>query len=95
MINGLYACRKVTRNNAQAEPKIGERVPYILVYGKPSETLMALIRQPQDILRDLTLRPHGFYYCSRQLVPVLNRILLLLGLDARKWRVIKYENNKI
>ncbi|GAV08433.1 hypothetical protein RvY_18121-1 [Ramazzottius varieornatus] len=85
-VPALEIAKRLRRDKAEeGEPRIGQRVPYLLVYGKPNETLMALVRQPHEVLGDLRLRPHGFYYCSRQLVPVLNRILLLLGLDAAKW----------
>ncbi|OQV19264.1 DNA polymerase zeta catalytic subunit [Hypsibius exemplaris] len=84
-VPALEIAKKATGSDSRAEPRIGERVPYIIVYGDPDETLITLVRQPWEIFADNSLRPHGFYYCARQLIPVVNRVLLLLGLDATTW----------
>ncbi|XP_055328989.1 DNA polymerase zeta catalytic subunit-like isoform X2 [Paramacrobiotus metropolitanus] len=84
-VPALAIAKKSTRVDPRNEPRVGERVPYIITYGDPSRTLLSLVRPPAELFQDPSLRPHGYYYCSRQLVPVLNRILLLLGLDSKKW----------
>lgn len=64
---------------------MGERVPYVIVYGTPSQPLIQLVRRPEDLLDNPGLRLNGVYYITKQLVPALERCFSLLGVDVRQW----------
>ena len=69
----------------RSEPRIGERVPYIVVYGTPGQPLIQLVRRPEALLGNPGLRLNGVYYITKQLVPALDRCLSLLGVDVMQW----------
>lgn len=69
----------------RSEPRMGERVPYVIVYGTPSQPLIQLVRRPEDLLDNPGLRLNGVYYITKQLVPALERCFSLLGVDVRQW----------
>jgi len=70
----------------RAEPRYGERVPYVVVHGAPSARLFDLVMSPLEFVRrssDLTL--HATYYITKQIIPALERVFQLLGADVRHW----------
>ena len=69
----------------RSEPRIGERVPYVVVYGTPGQPLIQLVKRPEDLLDNPALRLNGIYYITKQLVPTLDRCFSLLGVDVRQW----------
>ncbi len=69
----------------RAEPRVGERVPYVVVYGTPGLPLIQLVRQPEEVLKDPAQRLNAAYYISKQILPALDRALSLLGVDVRGW----------
>ena len=69
----------------QAEPRVGERVPYVIVHGTPGLPLIQLVRQPQELLRDPELRLNGIYYVTKQVLPPLARMFSLIGVDVFSW----------
>ena len=71
----------------RCEPRVGERVPYVIVYGTPGQPLIQLVRRPQELLDNPGLRLNGTYYVTKQLMPPLDRCFSLLGVDVRQWSV--------
>ena len=71
----------------RSEPRSGERVPYIVVYGTPGQPLIQLVRRPHDLLDNPGLRLNGVYYITKQLLPALERCFSLMGVDVRQWSV--------
>lgn len=69
----------------RSEPRVGERVPYVVVYGMPGQPLIQLVRRPEELLENPGLRLNGDYYISKQLVPALDRCFSLMGVDVRQW----------
>ncbi|ORX73789.1 hypothetical protein DL89DRAFT_263802 [Linderina pennispora] len=61
------------QSDARAEPQYGERVPYVVVV-RP----LALLNRPE-------LHLNYQYYISKQIVPALDRVLGLVGIDVRTW----------
>lgn len=71
---------------ARAEPRRGERVPYVIAAGPPGVPLLRLVRSPAELLADAGLRINAPYYISKCIVPALNRCLLpACGVDAGRW----------
>ncbi|CAL1695850.1 unnamed protein product [Somion occarium] len=67
------------------EPQYGERVPYVIIRGKPLQRLVDRAVSPEEVLNDSHKYIDASYYISRVLVPPLERILNLVGADVRSW----------
>ncbi|KAK2182754.1 hypothetical protein NP493_337g00017 [Ridgeia piscesae] len=80
-----HFCRRLLSKDHRAEPRVGERVPYVIVHGPPGLPLIQLVRQPQDLLNDAELRLNGTYYVTKQVLPPLARIFSLIGVDVFAW----------
>lgn len=92
----MFLLRKLLRNDRRAEPQSGERVPYVIVYGEPGLPLIQLVRQPWEVLDDPSLRLNAAYYITKHILPPLNRIFSLIGVNVFKWyydmpKVIRYK----
>lgn len=57
------------------EPKLKERVPYVIVQGDPNQRLADLVRQPFELLNDESLKLNGTYYIMNAIIPALARLL--------------------
>ncbi len=69
----------------RSEPRPSERVPYVIVYGSPGQSLIQLVRTPGDLLANPGLRLNGVYYVTKQILPALDRAFSLLGVNVRQW----------
>ena len=84
----LLLCRQGLLVDRRSEPRQGERVPYVVVYGSPGLPLIQLVRRPLELLvPDSGLRLNASYYITKQLLPPLDRAFSLLGVDVREWYV--------
>ncbi|CAN7988516.1 unnamed protein product [Ixodes hexagonus] len=84
-VPGLEIARRMVRKDPRLEPRVGERVPYVVVYGSPGLRLIQLVRHPLEVLSDPSLRLNVHYYLTRVVAPALNRVLKLLGQDVLQW----------
>ncbi|KAM4693357.1 LOW QUALITY PROTEIN: DNA polymerase zeta catalytic subunit [Discoglossus pictus] len=84
-VPALELTRKMTSYDRRSEPRVGERVPYVIVYGSPGLPLIQLVRRPIDVLQDPNLRLNATYYITKQILPPLNRIFSLIGVDVFNW----------
>jgi len=96
----LIAARAVAAD-PRAAPRLGERVPYVVVCGPPSARLADLVVSPAALLdsgvpsapssssssapTSARLRPNGAYYVTKCVLPALDRVLALVGADVRAW----------
>lgn len=69
----------------RSEPRAGERVPYVIIYGAPGVPLIQLVRPPGEVLQDSALRLNTTYYITKQILPPLARIFSLVGIDVFSW----------
>ncbi|XP_054922337.1 uncharacterized protein PolZ1 isoform X1 [Dermacentor andersoni] len=83
-VPALEITRRQLRRDPRAEPLVGERVPYVVVYGHPGQRLIELVRSPLELLSG-QLRLNAHYYVARVIGPALNRVLRLLGADCLQW----------
>lgn len=67
------------------EPRVSERVPYVIVYGIPGVPLIQLVRRPMEVLHDPALRLNATYYITKQILPPLARMFQLIGVDIFAW----------
>eukprot|EP00049_Salpingoeca_infusionum_P009764 m.165902 g.165902 ORF g.165902 m.165902 type:complete len:2389 (+) comp14438_c0_seq1:111-7277(+) len=84
-VAALEIANKLTRLDPRAEPRVRERVPYVIVCGPPRSTLISLVRQPHELLDDPSLRLNAIYYIKKQLIPPLERCFVLMGVNISSW----------
>lgn len=77
--------RKMLTYDRRSEPRVGERVPYVIIYGSPGVPLIQLVRRPVELLQDPTLRLNATYYITKQILPPLARVFSLIGIDVFNW----------
>lgn len=77
--------RRMLAYDRRSEPRVGERVPYVIVYGIPGLPLIQLVRRPIEVLQDSSLRLNATYYITKQILPPLARVLSLVGIDVFSW----------
>jgi len=77
---------RLMANDHNAEPRYGERVPYVVVTGEPGSRLVDLVVTPQHLLDNATtLRLNAHYYITKQIIPAIERVFNLVGVDVRAW----------
>ena len=70
----------------QAEPRFGERIPYLVVHGEPGARLVDMVVPPKALIESGgRLRLHAAYYITKQIIPALERVFSLVGADLRAW----------
>ncbi|KAL7687193.1 putative DNA-directed DNA polymerase, family B, ribonuclease H-like superfamily [Plasmopara halstedii] len=77
---------KAMEKDPRAEPRYAERVPYIVVNGRPGARLMDLVVSPDDFVdkrKRYSINYH--YYIDKQIIPSLERLFLLTGANIRSW----------
>ncbi|OWF40745.1 DNA polymerase zeta catalytic subunit-like [Mizuhopecten yessoensis] len=84
-VPALEISKKYLQQDRRGEPRVGERVPYVIVYGSPGLPLIQLVRAPVDLLTDPSLRLNATYYITKQILPPLNRIFSLMGVNVFSW----------
>ncbi|RVE55860.1 hypothetical protein OJAV_G00230390 [Oryzias javanicus] len=84
-VPALELTRRMLSYDRRLEPRVGERVPYVVVYGTPGVPLIQLVRRPLDVLQDPTLRLNATYYITKQILPPLARMFQLIGVDVFGW----------
>lgn len=84
-VPALELTRRMLTYDRRSEPRVGERVAYVIVYGTPGLPLIQLVRRPIDLLQDPSLRLNTTYYITKQILPPLNRVFSLIGVDVFSW----------
>ncbi|KAM9338879.1 DNA polymerase zeta catalytic subunit [Symphorus nematophorus] len=84
-VPALELTRRMMAYDRRLEPRVGERVPYVVVYGMPGVPLIQLVRRPMEVLQDPGLRLNATYYITKQILPPLARIFQLIGVDVFSW----------
>ncbi|XP_065319869.1 DNA polymerase zeta catalytic subunit-like isoform X2 [Gordionus sp. m RMFG-2023] len=111
-VPSLEIAKRLSKFDPMAEPLLKERVAYVVV--NPDQTilnqrqnnrfnntlpLISLIRTPQEFLQMPASTLNANYYITKQLIPPINRIMSLIGIDVLKWyedipRVIQFNHYK-
>ncbi|KAM4633548.1 DNA polymerase zeta catalytic subunit [Polymixia lowei] len=84
-VPALELSRRMTAYDRRLEPRVGERVPYVIVYGMPGVPLIQLVRRPLEVLQDPGLRLNAVYYVTKQILPPLARMFQLIGVEVFGW----------
>ncbi|QPG75661.1 hypothetical protein FOA43_003019 [Brettanomyces nanus] len=69
----------------RAEPQYKERVFYVVKKGNNDQPLRERCMSPSDFLNDETAELDTEYYINKVLIPPLERIFNLAGIDVRRW----------
>ncbi|XP_034088737.1 DNA polymerase zeta catalytic subunit [Gymnodraco acuticeps] len=84
-VPALELSRRMMAYDRRLEPRVSERVPYVIVYGMPGLPLIQLVRRPVEVLQDPGLRLNATYYITKQILPPLARMFQLIGVDVFSW----------
>ena len=93
-VPALELTRRFCKYDRMCVPNVGERVPYVIIYGEPGKPLIQSVRAPHEVLYEkLTneinqaeaLRPNAIYYITKVIMPPLSRCLSLVGVDVTSW----------
>ncbi|XP_034253905.1 uncharacterized protein LOC117652853 [Thrips palmi] len=84
-VPALELTKRWLRHDRRSEPRMGERVPYVVTNGPPGSALIHLVRHPKELLSDPSLRYNAVYYVTRAIIPPLARCFSLLGADVLSW----------
>lgn len=82
---GAALAARALLHDPERVPHAGERVPYLVRHGLPTQRLAELATSPHHWLRHPHTRLHADYYVRRVLAPALARIFNLLGVDVHAW----------
>ncbi|CAK7268214.1 DNA polymerase zeta [Sporothrix epigloea] len=63
----------------------GERVPYVVTAGPPDMALRDRCVAPEEVVKNRNLRLDSDYYIQKSLIPPLDRIFRLVGVDVLRW----------
>ncbi|XP_058192806.1 DNA polymerase zeta catalytic subunit-like [Rhododendron vialii] len=77
---------KAMRTDPRAEPRYGDRIPNVVVQGEPGSRLVDMVVDPLDLLViDSPVRLNDIYYITKQIIPELQRVFGLVGVDLNQW----------
>lgn len=77
--------KRLMATDPRAEPRLNERVPFVIIYGEPRTPLVNLTKTPIEVLENLSYRINADYYIQRIICPTLNRVFCTLGVDTLLW----------
>ncbi|KAI5008760.1 hypothetical protein ZWY2020_009808 [Hordeum vulgare] len=77
---------KAMLSDPRAEPRYAERVPYVVIHGEPGARLVDMVIDPYGLLQvGSPYRLNELYYITKQIIPALQRVFGLLGVNLNKW----------
>ncbi|XP_017700432.1 DNA polymerase zeta catalytic subunit isoform X2 [Phoenix dactylifera] len=77
---------KAMNADPRAEPRYGERIPYVVIHGEPGARLIDMVVDPSNLLEiNSPYRLNDLYYINKQIIPALQRVFGLLGADLNQW----------
>ncbi|GBM90804.1 DNA polymerase zeta catalytic subunit [Araneus ventricosus] len=84
-VPALEIAKRRLNKDSRSEPRTGERVPYVVVYGLPGSPIIRLVHEPGDLLMNPSLRINATYYITRVISPPLERVFSLMGANVKTW----------
>ncbi|CCI45356.1 unnamed protein product [Albugo candida] len=77
---------KAMASDPRAEPRYAERVPYVVINGFPGARLIDLVISPYRFVANPSGNTINYqYYIEKQIIPSLERLFLLVGVNIRDW----------
>lgn len=87
-VKSIAACQIANRSLVKdplSEPLTSERVPYLIVCGRPNQPLYELVRSPEELIQNSELKLNYEYYVMKQILPPLDRIMCLMQINVFDW----------
>ncbi|CEP60152.1 DNA-directed DNA polymerase LALA0_S01e04192g [Lachancea lanzarotensis] len=84
---GAVVAQKKTHLDRRAEPQYRERVPYVVIKGRPGQILRERCIPPEVFLSNENFELDSTYYITKTLIPPLQRFFNLMGVDVTRWYV--------
>ncbi|EFX04849.1 DNA polymerase zeta catalytic [Grosmannia clavigera kw1407] len=81
----VVVARHTARDPRAALLPDGDRVPFVIVAGPPGTPLQDRCVAPAELVRSRHLRLDADYYVRHSLLPPLDRVLRLVGVDVAQW----------
>ncbi|BFZ58643.1 DNA polymerase zeta [Savitreella phatthalungensis] len=82
---GAVISAKSIARDPRSEPQYGERIPYVVTSGSSRSRLVDRCVAPEELLLNPDLRLDVEYYIGKNLIPPLDRIFALMGVNVRSW----------
>ncbi|SCV05835.1 LANO_0H16226g1_1 [Lachancea nothofagi CBS 11611] len=82
---GAVVATKKKELDHRAEPQHRERVPYVVIKGKPGQILRERCIPPEVFLSNDSFELDSTYYITKTLIPPLQRFFNLMGVDVAQW----------
>ena len=83
---GAVLAKKLMEQDNQNEPQYKERVPFVVVKGKKNDLLRDRCIPPLQYLQNMDkFQLDSDYYIIKTLIPPLNRIFNLMGVNVDEW----------
>lgn len=77
--------KRFLATDPRSEPRLNERVPFVIVYGQPKTPLVNLAKTPIEVLENLSYRVNADYYIQKIICPTLNRVFCTMKVDTLLW----------
>lgn len=77
--------KRLLATDPRAEPRLNERVPFVIIYGEPRTPLVNLAKTPIEVLENLSYRINADYYIQKIICPTLNRVFCTMKVDTLSW----------
>lgn len=89
----VVAARQIEIDH-RARPQQRERVPYLVIRGSAGQTLRERCLSPEEFFANENLELDSDYYINKTLVPPLERLFNVLGINVSEWAfdVPRYRN---
>lgn len=82
---GAVISAKSIAADPRSEPQYGERVSYLIISGASRSRLTDRCVPPEELLLNPDLRLDVEYYITKNLIPPLDRLFSLMGVNVRSW----------
>lgn len=79
---------KAMERDPRTTPRHGERVPFVVIYDRPGAPLKDCVVSPADYLSAASFgqaRLNTTYYITKQILPTLDRVFSLVGVNVMSW----------
>lgn len=77
--------KRLLATDPRAEPRLGERVPFVIIYGEKKTPLVNLAKTPHEVLQNISYRINADYYIQKIICPTLNRVFCTMKEDTLLW----------
>ncbi|QLQ81416.1 hypothetical protein HG537_0F01770 [Torulaspora globosa] len=82
---GAIVATRMMQNDHRARPQYKERVPYVVIKGSAGQLLRDRCVSPEEFVANGSSELDSDYYINKTLIPPLERLFNVLGIDVSQW----------